>query len=346
MKKLLFVFIFSCVLFSCKTSQLTLSVTEPAPVTLPREIRKVGVINRSIPTDETKLLDIIDKALSLEGADLDRDGAEQCVKGLTEELMTNRRFDEVRNLAEIDFRTPKLGNIFPVPLSWEIVDKIAEEQEIDALFSLDYFDTEARVNYSTGRTDIKAPGGIVVPAVEHRAEMETIVRTGWRIYCPADRLIADEYHDLQSVKYSGRGVSPLVAVAGLIKRKDAIMEVSRLAGHDYALRLIPFSRRVSREYFVRGTDNFRIARRKAQAGQWEEAGMLWEKETSGSRPKIAGRACHNMGIISEINGDVKLALSWAQKAYGDYNIKKSLNYVRILENRIRKADLLEYQKIQ
>jgi hypothetical protein len=51
--------------------QLYLSVIEPAPVTLSREIKKVGVINRSVPTDETKILDVIDKALSLEGIDLD-----------------------------------------------------------------------------------------------------------------------------------------------------------------------------------------------------------------------------------------------------------------------------------
>lgn len=344
MKKLYFLLLIAVLSVSCKTSQLSLTVVEPAPVTLPREIKKVGVINRSMPTDETKTLDIIDKALSLEGVDLDKDGAEQCIAGLTEELMNNQRFDEVKNLSDIDFRTPKLGDLFPVPLSWDIVDKICKERDAEALFSLEYYDTETRLNYSTGKTDVKTPLGIAIPALEHRASMETLVKTGWRIYYPAGRVIADEFRHVQSVVYTGRGVNPLVAVAGLTRRKDAVKEVSNAAGHDYALRLIPFEIRVMRDYFVKGTDNFKTAKRKAQMGKWDEAGLLWESETSNPLRKIAGRAYHNMGIISEINGDVDAALAWAQKAYEDCNIKKSRDYVRILENRLVKREILLQQE--
>jgi len=344
MRKFYYLLLLAVFLVSCKTSQLSLTVVEPAPITLPREIKKVGVINRSIPTDQTKALDIIDKALSLEGADLDKDGAEQCIIGLTDELMNNRRFDEVKNLRDIDFRTPKLGDIFPVPLSWEIVDKISKERGTDALFALEFYDTETKLNYSTGKTEVKTPVSIVIPAIEHRANMETIVKTGWRIYYPAGRVIADEFRHFQSVVYTGRGVNPLVAVAGLAKRKDAIKEVSNEAGHGYALRLIPFELRVMRDYFVKGTDNFKIAKRKAQMGKWDEAGLLWEKETSNPKSEIAGRACHNMGIISEINGDVDAALAWAQKAYEDYRIRKSLEYTRILENRLMKREILKEQE--
>ena len=344
MNKLCYLFLTGILLVSCKTSQLSLTVVEPAPVTLPREIKKVGVINRSMPTDETKALDIIDKALSLEGVDLDKDGAEQCIIGLTEELMNNKRFEEVKNLSDIDFRTPKLGDIFPVPLSWEIVDRISKEQNTEAIFALEFYDTATRLNYSTGKSSVKSPLGVAIPVLEHRASMETIVKTGWRIYYPAGRVIADEFRHVQSVVYTGRGVNPLVAVAGLVRRKDAVKEVSNAAGHDYALRLIPFQLRVTRDYFVKGTNNFKIAKRKAQVGKWDEAGLLWERETENPKRKIAGRACHNMGIINEINGDVDSALAWAQKAYEYYNIRRSLEYTRILENRLMKREILTEQE--
>lgn len=344
MKKFSYLFCIVVLLASCKTNELYMSVIEPAPVTLPREIKKVGVINRSMPTDETKTLDIIDKAFSLEGVDLDKDGAEQCIAGLTDALMKNKRFDEVKNLSDIDFRTPKIGDIFPVPLSWDIVNKICKERGTDALFALEYYDTETKLNYSAGKTNVKTPLGILIPAPEHHVNMETIVKTGWRIYYPAGPMIADEFNHLQSVVYSGGGVNPLVTVAGLITRKDAIKEVSNQAGHGYAFRLIPFELRVKRDYFVKGTKNFRIARRKAQTGNWYEAGLLWEIETASPKRKIAGRACYNMGIISEINEDIDSALSWARKAYEDYNIKKSLEYIRILENRIVERELLVEQQ--
>jgi len=343
MKRAFYLLLISGMLVSCKINHLYLNVVEPAPVTLSKEIMNVGVINRSMPTDETKLLDVIDKVLTLEGADLDKIGAEQCIIGLSDELMNNKRFTEVITLSDYDFRTPKLG-LFPAPLSWEIVDKICKETGRDALFSLEYYDTNARIDYSAKKTDVKTGIGIVLPALEHTASMETIVKTGWRIYDPINRIIADEFSHIQSVVFTGRGINPVVALAGLISRKDAIMEVSNKAGHGYALRLLPFELRVMRDYFVKGTNNFKIAKRKARVGKWDEAGLIWEQETTHPKRKVAGRACHNMGIISEINGDVDAALAWAQKAYEYYNIRQSLKYTRILENRLMKSEILNEQQ--
>src|SRR4030042_2501893 len=343
MKRLVYLMLLTSLLVSCKINQLYLTVVEPAPVTLSKNITKVGVINRSIPTDQTKIIDVIDKALSLEGADLDSIGAEQCIIGLRDELMNNNRFTTVRALSNYDFRTPKLG-LFPNPMSWEIVNKICKETGNDALFSLAYYDTDSRINYSADKTGVKTGLGIVLPALEHKASMETIVKTGWRIYDPANQVIADEFNHLQLVVSSGRVINPLVAVAGLINRKDAIKEGSNQGGHGYAMRILPFNLRVMRDYFVKGTNNFKIAKRKARVGKWDEAGVLWEEETMNPEHKSEGWACHNMGIISEINGDVDGALAWAQKAYEYYNIRRSLEYTRILENRLMKREILNQQQ--
>src|SRR4030042_2155368 len=202
MKRLVYLMLLTSLLVSCKINQLYLTVVEPAPVTLSKNITKVGVINRSIPTDQTKIIDVIDKALSLEGADLDSIGAEQCIIGLRDELMNNNRFTTVRELSNYDFRTPKLG-LFPNPLSWEIVARICKETGNDALFSLEYYDTDARINYSANKTDIKTGIGIAIPALEHTASMETIVKTGWRVYDPASPVIGDELNYLPSVGFLG-----------------------------------------------------------------------------------------------------------------------------------------------
>lgn len=342
MKKYSIVLIVAIALASCKTQQLYLNVVEPAPVTVPPYIKSVGVINRSMPTDETKAIDIIDKALSLEGANLDKEGAQESIKGLSDELLNNSRFTEVKTLSNIDFRTSKL-TLFPNPLSWEIVDQICKETGTDALFSLEKFDTDTHINYSNRKVDIKTPLG-TIPGLEHQADMETIVKTGWRIYDPSAKMILDEYIYQESIVFSGRGINPLLAAAALIGRKDAVNKVSSKAGHGYAFRIIPFQLRVMRDYYVKGTDNFKIARRKAQMGKWDDAGILWEKETTNSSMKIAGRACYNMAIINEINGDLDSALQWAQKSYEDYNDKLGIRYVRILENRRYKNDVLKIQE--
>lgn len=341
-KKFSLLFLSAAALFSCKTEQLYLNVTEPAPVTIPAYIKSVGVINRSMPTDETKAIDAAERVLSLESKNLDKDGAAESIKGLSDELSTNNRFTEVKTLNDIDFRTPKT-QLFPIPLSWDIVAQICKETKTDALFSLEKFDTDTHINYSNRQVEKKTLLGNI-PMTEHQADMETIVKTGWRIYDPASKMMLDEFIYNESIISTGRGVNPLLAAAALLGRKEAVNQVSNKAGHGYAYRLIPMRLRVMRDYYVKGTDNFRIARRKAQVGKWDDAGLLWEKETTNPKMKIAGRASYNMAIINEINGNLEDAIKWAQKSYEDYNNKLGLRYVRILENRRYKNEVLKNQE--
>jgi len=174
--------------------------------------------------------------------------------------------------------------------------------------------------------------------------METLVKTGWRIYSLTDRAILDEFIVAESIVSTGRGINPLAAAAALLNRKEAVKEVSNKAGHIYAMRLLPVSLRAYRDYYVKGTDNFKIAKRKAQLGKWDEAGTLWEKETNNPKMKIAGRAYYNMAVINEINGNLEEALSWAQKSYENFKVKLGLRYARILEDRMYELNLLKIQE--
>lgn len=337
------IFLFAAITaMSCKTQQLYLSVTQPAPVTISKDIKTVGIIDRTKPTEETKALDLVDKVVSLEGKNLDSIGTIESIRGVTDELLNNNRFSEVKSLNDLRFKTSAAGG-FPAPLTWDQVDGICRGQGTDALFALELYDTDTHISYSTQKVQIQTPLGSI-PGLEHIASMETIVKTGWRIYCPADRVIADEYVVNQAISFTGRGINPVVAASALLNRKEAVKEVSNKAGHIYAVRLLPYTIRVTRDYYVKGSDNFKIARRKAQLGKWDEAGQLWEKETNNSNSKVAGRACYNMAIINEINGNLEDAISWAQKAYEDFRVKLGLRYSRILENRLNELQLLKYQE--
>jgi hypothetical protein len=344
MRKVVIIFLAAIVISSCKTNELYINVLQPAPVTMPSGIKKVGIINRSIPTDETKLVDALDKALSLEGADLDRDGAWESIGGLAEELKNNDRFTEVKLLNDIDFRASRLG-VLPPPMTGRLVDSICAVTGTDALFALERFDTDTKVSYSTPSGKLETPLGNI-PIIGLQVSMETIIKTGWRIYAPAGSGILDEVSFAESLVFTGKGINPVAAVAALTGRKDAVKEVSRNAGHTYAMRILPFRLRVTRDYFVKGTDNFKIAKRKAQTGKWDEAGRLWELETGNPKMKVAGRACYNMAIINEINGYLDDALGWAQKAWEDYKTRLALRYVRILEGRIYDNELLIIQEIE
>ena len=330
---------------SCaSTEYVHISVQEPAPVSLPGNIKTVGIMNRSLASKQTKILDAVDKVFSLEGANLDKDGSRESLLGLRDELMKNNRFTEIKPLNDADLRTVGAG-VFPASLDWDQVDKICRDNNVDAVFALEYFDTDSRLQYAAAPAGINTPLGSV-PAIQQRATMLTTVKTGWRIYDPSTRNLLDEFPLTQNISYTDGGINPAVLANVVVGRKQAVLDISNKIGHVYALRIIPYWLRVTRDYYVRGSDNFRIARRKAQTGNWDEAAQLWQQETKNPSPKVAGRACYNMAIISEINNDLDTAMRWAQKSYENYGIRLGLTYVRILQGRKNNMNLLRDQTTQ
>ena len=214
----------------------------------------------------------------------------------------------------------------------------------NALFSLELFDAESKLGYGSNPVNLSIPNGNI-PVLDHHVSLSTNLRTGWRIYDPASRTILDEYILGSNIVSEGSGINPAVALSGIVGRKEAVKDAGNKAGAAYAYRILPYWIRVSREYFVNADENFKTAKRKAQAGNWDGAADIWKSETHSSDGKIAGRACYNMAIISEINGDLDAAIQWAQKSYENYNVKLALKYVRILQNRKNQEDILKAQSV-
>jgi hypothetical protein len=316
---------------SCKMQDIYMNVLEPAPVNIPSNIKNAGIIDRSEPTDATKKYDAVEKAVTLEGSKLDSEGTAASIAGLTDELSKNDRFSEIKTLTEVKVKSQGMG-LFPPPLDWETVSAICRDNNVDALFSLELFDTDTKISYqlkkSTGSTLLGA-----ITGYEQQADMLTTVKTGWRIYDPAGKNILDEIAITKDLTFSSTGLTPAIAAKALMDRKEAVRQVGNNAGIAFAQRILPYQIRVTREYYVKGTNNFKIAMRKARTGNWDEAGELWMKETTNSSSRIAGRACFNMAIISEIKGSLDVAIEWARKSYEDYNNKQGLNYINILKNR-------------
>lgn len=330
-------------LCSCSsTNYLTMNVVEPSPVFLPPSAQKVGIVDQSLPSDKMKKLDDLDKIFSAEGKNMDKDGAHAAVMGLFDELTNNNRFSEIKIIDSANVKSPGLG-VFPAPLSWDKVQQICYENKVDLLFVLSFYDTDAHIGYKAIPIEITNPFGIKIPAIEQEVTISTLIKTGWRIYDPVNKFIIDEFIADQNVVSSGRGISPLVAAQAIVGRKEAVILASNQIGHNYAFRILPFKVRVTRTYYVRGTNNFKIAKRRAQTGNWDGAAELWNKEVSNPKMKVAGRATYNMAIINEINGDLNAAMNWASKSYTDYRNKLALHYLNILKKRNYRNQQLQQQ---
>ena len=340
----LIVMLFTVILFaSCSsTNSLTMGVVEPARVPIPSDVFRVGIINRSIPSEGNSTIDKIDKILTLEGLNLDKEGAEASITGLKDELSRINRFEKIVIIDSIKVQRKGLG-VFPAALSWDDIEQICEAHDVDVLFSLEVYDTNTSVDYVATTVSLPNSFGIKADIPGHRVTLHTALKNGWRVYDPQSKLVLDEFMYNKEIVSVGEGINPMRAIEAVVGRKEAVMELSSGLGNLYALKIRPLRKRVTRNYFVRGTNNFEIGQRRAQAGDWNGAADLWEQELNNPDGKIAGRACYNMAIINEINGDLDKAMEFASKSYTDYNTRDALRYINILKYRLAEKRELNSQ---
>ncbi len=319
-----------------------MSAVEPAPITLSKDVTRIGIINRSLPSEGNKTADKIDKILSAEGLNLDKEGSEAAILALKDQLEGNETIEEIVIIDDLASLRKGLS-VFPSTLTWNEIETLCEEYKVDAIFSLAFYDTDTKVSYKATMLDIPNDLGIKVAVPAHELTLNTLVENGWRVYDPINNRIADELVFSDHVVSVGKGINPIKAYEAIIGRKEAVLHQSKYMGMDYAQRLLPYKHRVNRDYFVRGTNNFKIAQRKAQAGDWDGAAVLWQQETVNPDPKVAGRACYNMAISNEINGELDEAMQWASKSYTDYNNNYALSYLNTLKYRARQKEVLNQQ---
>jgi len=323
--------------YSCRTTEeVYFNVTEPAPVTIPTYVKKVGIINRSVISDSNGVRKAIDDVLSVKGSELDKECGNESIRGLRDALMQSNTFQNIVFMDSIKIKNSFPG-AFPSPLSWDKIKEICRLNNVDVLFVLELFHTDTRL------TLIPSPAGIISTAIVSAASVGTNINTGWRIYDPQNRVILDEYPIMEGLTYTGGGLNPMDAVPALMNHKEAVMGVSYHIGQCYANRILPYTIRVCHEFYIRGSINFKIARRMANAGDWNNAADLWNKETTNQKLKIRARAYYNMAIISEINGDVYGAIGWAKQAYETGGKRLALIYLSDLQDRKAQNDLLKSQ---
>lgn len=343
MKKTLFIFLVSVISFSCGTNNLTLSVTEPAPIDMPAGVKRVGIINRTNTLMINQTVKEIDELLSLEMITVDSTAGLKAIDGVYSELNASQRFGYLAKI-QTPIYDNDYTNRFSPPITQGEIIKICDDNNLDAVISLEFFDTDTKVDYAVVPVQ-KNIAGVNIKAVETQATAMTNIMLGWRVYGASGDILYDEFPTTQKAVSSGRGINPLKAVNAIIGQKGLVEQVSYNTGVNYAQDFMPFSHRVGRIYYVKGTDNFKIGKRLAVAGKWNDAATYWEKEINNPKAKIAGRAYYNMAIINEINGDLDAAINWAEQSYTLFNNKKALKYLNVLKNRKIRNDQLIRQQI-
>ena len=338
--KTLVVLLIVMLTISCKTAQISIQVLKPAQITLPSDVKTIALVNRSLPDKKDRLQNILEGAITGEALFADRLGSEECIKGV---------FDGLSNSPRIKGVIPGGINIrgtgtrqFPEPLDWKTVDDICKSTGAEALACLEVFDSNC-FNEMTNRKVTKKEKDKEITYTEFTARFDVNIESGWKIYFPAEQRIIDQKIYNDSKTWINTSDAPKKAEQGLPMKDNAVSQSGFYAGKQFANRISPRWIWVNRVYFVKGIPDFEEARRLVKINDWKGASELWLKHVKDSGPKIAGYACYNMALASELDGNLEIAIDWAKKANVDYKNKKALNYMNTLQRRLDDQNRLDEQ---
>ena len=335
--KLLFIFL---AIAGC-TRNVHVSVMKPAPVTVAQHIKKLAIINRTIPENEK--VNIVEGILTGETPGQDRQGAFEAVGGLNQTLLNSPRFTSI--LINIKLKGSGSGGFFPEPLAWNEISSICKQNEADAIISLETYDSDFIITNATKLVDKKNEDGTVYKQTVYLAKGVATVKFGFRLYDPQTKSISDQFIFTHVMEWSTSGSNPVEAAAKLIGRNNAINAVSFEGGRMYANRISPSWYRVTREFYKKskGAPEIKVGRRRADVNDWTGAEEVWTKAANTRSGKAAGKAAFNVAVAREVLGDLEGAKAWAQKAYADYGVKKAVNYVNIINRRLWEEAKLKEQ---
>lgn len=346
MRKFIKIVAVCCVLLviaSCSaTKQLTISTIEPSPVDFSNQIRKIGIVNNSQSSFVKSYATRLEQLIVMEERWLAEKGTEAALTGLFDELAQDDRFDTVRILNNsgqeiVDFGTR------PSDIMWKTIAEICDENGVDAIFALASHDTETQVTLKKTKLDQLDMLRDHSSVSGQEITLETLIENGWRIYDPNLRILVDEFTSNDQVVASAKGVSSIDALQAIDHRKEMLLEQSKNAGSSYAQRMQPQKLEIQRDYYVNGSKNLNLAADKIQEGAYDEATALWEEEVTNLKSKISGRACYNLAVINEFNGNIDDAMHWATKSFDLFKQDATLDYITALEGRQAQKDVLKLQ---
>lgn len=332
--------IFILILSSCAgTRDMQVQVMRPALITVPKEIQKIAILNRSIPTSQAG----IEGTLTGETPKQDKELSEECLRALNDQLMTSQRFQVKRVEYTMNASDPKSLN-FGAPLDWVTVDSICARLEVDGLLVLEYFDTDFTVNNPAGTTAQAVQSVLNGGQTSVEASGTATSSCGFRVYYSNKHLIPYEDHFRYKKWWRERANNAAEAIGKLIKRNAALIDVSYETGAEFAMSIVPLYYWEHRDMYKGKKGNMERGERQALAKDWEAALVTWTSVyDSSQKQKERAKAAFNMALCYEVLGKLEDAQKWAGTAYVDGGKKPMLRYAEIIDARVREQQKLQEQ---
>lgn len=328
--KYFILFIISLSFFGCSSIKtLRYTYTLPAKIEFPSYIQNIGVIDRSIPNAEIKNASKIDEILSQEGFGLDKKSAEATVLEMVQAL--NYRNLNAKIIDSVAFKT-SIQNQAQEALDWDTLTKIAELNQVDAVFVLEFLDTKSTFKSSSVPANVNVPFGGTINSNMYTIKVNTDISIVWRLYDTKNKRIMDERKSSRMVNSSASGISILTALSAIKNRESQVIQECKNDVYSYINNFFPSDHTRITAYYCRGSKNLKNTTRMVETLNLEKALYQWKKEDK-PKTKAQGRSCYNQAVAYDFLHLPDSAKFYASKSYEDFGEKRGLNFSKELNYR-------------
>ena len=306
---------------SCRpVRDLSFEVMSPASVNLPDLKAKYLILNSSyLPDNISDPANYISYLSSEDKIIVDTiiitsifDGFYSVLEESPVAVLNNAEYLEIRTNDTTGFLSP---------LSPAAVSEICRDYNSDYLISFEYYSFDFQYNYHYGSS---------------YESLELKWKLFWRIYSDDGKIIDD--HISEGTPYWNNSINVYFDQNNVYSSNlDFIREAFRIAGTGYGKRISPHWENVSRLLYQ--------IREKTDSGYITismDKNRLQKRSMLENRTK-AYRACYNLSVLCESEGDIKNALVWIDRASDKKHNLHARNYNEILLNRQKIIETLNKQ---
>ncbi|MFA6403628.1 MAG: DUF6340 family protein [Salinivirgaceae bacterium] len=314
----------------CKVvGTVQIDVIKPADTVLPNQVNSVIVLNNYRISADDSISNSIQKAYYL----LDTLTSHKIMNQLVYFLNESPRIDTCLNYPAVIYRQAKDRM---KPIAPADINRITEKYQVDAVLSLEVLgiiDSMARITQFDGYS------------YSSYSFLSLFVSSVWRIYLPESETYLFKWFQRDTLFVSE--IISLNDFRETIKTQDGLDWISDKIASQVAPKvsdkLVPYWIPVQRDFFYNQQAEMQVAANYAYRDEWLKAAAIWQKLSTHEDTWISGASCHNMALACEVAGKLELALIWEKKALEKLSNYTTRNYYRLLEYRIKEAELLNKQ---
>ena len=331
---------FSLYFLSCSTLSVPINYLQPALINIPTSVQSIVVVDHSAPKNTT--WDIIEGGLTGEGIGQDAEGILNLIQGIKEIGAQSSRYTLTKETQR--YGKGKLLENIPQAMDISLIRNIGSKHGADAVLAIDKFDSDFITTDAELKTK-KDPEDTTKVIRTYEVEGIASVVAYIRLYEVKTGTILDEIKLNDQFTYRASGSTVQEAMLQLMRKQDAVNDISYQTGLIYGRRIAPYAYTVNRTIYRRPKDTYlERGARKAEVADWKGAIVDWQVATKSiAKDKVKARAAYNIAVAYEVLGDLQNAQEWAQVAYVTYGMNQAKAYYDQLARRALQQEQLDMQ---